>query len=111
MLLAAGDLSLTREFGAGAICTGRHPILYDGPRNPVDLYYANYFARHGNRPVPTWQDWNLEFDVHHLPHLISQDKILEIIEHAGKRYGFSDPPNTGLFNLAPNSALLMTAAA
>lgn len=97
------------QFRAGAICDGNFPLLYDGPRNPHELWEHKAF-QYGRmmtvnrkkifRMRSIFPQWGLEFVITFDDEVLNPSDLTEFVEIGGKLIGvLEERPHFGRFVL------------
>jgi len=103
---------------AGLICDGNFPIIYQGPRDPGELWADGHKGddagpmdgrrfvdrrrvRVGQAAVmrtrPIFREWGLEFSVHYDPDLINRSSLIDFVNAAGRAGLCENRPRFGRF--------------
>ena len=86
---AAKKLKAKAQYEAGVCIEGDFPIVYDGPKDPDELwkipsYRFTRVVRIGkNRVVtcrPIFNEWEVDLEIPYDPDLINRDKVIKIME-------------------------------
>lgn len=76
-----------------------HPLIYEGPRTPEELWNDSNFvdtrsvrvqSARVDRTRPIFNRWNVEFDLMCDPEVVDENEIKRIIQNAGSFAGFGD---------------------
>ena len=115
MIIAAAKKTKNgQQAKAGLFVYGNFPLLYEGPKSAERLWdhkavEKNPFVSRVSvvvnrnrvmRTRPIFIDWQLDFIVHYLPTVLTEEQIIEFINTAGIVVGLSDwRPKYGRFTV------------
>ena len=94
---------------AGIICPDMYPLIYDGPRDPLELWADERFrlrvgAKVGQarimRTRPRFDNWKCNIKIEFMPSLLNESEVRDIAETVGLIIGIGDwRPRFGRFLL------------
>lgn len=113
MLLGKGGASRKRKLGKEAqlamFVSGDYPLLYDGPRDPEELWKDEEFrfaqmltvqTSKVLRTRPIFKEWSSEVEVFYNPDYIENDMVEYLVGLGGAEVGIMDwRPTYGRFNV------------
>ena len=109
LIEAARKTRQGKDATAGVLSDGNWPIIYDGPKEPKNLWENTAFrkvcgARIGQSKVlrcrPMFRRWELEFQVGYMPDVLNLESLKEWIATAGRLIGLCDwKPKYGRFEI------------
>lgn len=92
----------------GVFIEGDVPLLYDGPRNPSELYAAGFYLRKsvkiGGKSImrtrPLFKVWNAKVTLVFDPDIVNPERLDEWVDKAGAYHGLGDwRPRYGRFTV------------
>lgn len=97
---------------SGILCDGNWPLIYEGPRDPDEMWESQRFKKlagvrvQQNRVMrcrPMFRAWALYPTIHYAPDVVNEQTVVEFLETAGRLIGIGDwRPKHGRFTLEVN---------
>ncbi len=109
IIRGAATKKRSKQAKAGVLCLGAFPLLYEGPRDPLELWKHEAFRLQagvrvgGSRIIrtrPVFSEWSAQVEVRFNPSLLNAAEILEFLKAAGELEGIGDwRPRFGRFEV------------